>query len=111
MSLFTVVALLTASCVTEHPANPPCALFAKIDLGMRRSDVEAHLGAAVSPASSPTDEVWYLSPPPIQPYDSPFAPGGIGIRFTADGHVGSTRLNPQWLIPGSACTENPCDCG
>ena len=100
MRVFTVIyfalALMVAGCAHRQHVATPRDLFAKIQTGMSRSEVDALLGLQTIPQLSPDDDAWYLPPPRIELHESPFAPGTIGIRFTSDGRVASKRLNPQF---------------
>ena len=96
MSAFFVGVWLVVGCAhTEHVAAPR-ELFPKIQIGMSRSEVDALLGPPVVPQLSPDGDAWYLPPPRIEPHESPFAPGTVGVRFGSDGRVASKRLNPQF---------------
>lgn len=74
----------------------PRELLSKIEIGMERAKVEALLGASRVPDLPPDQEVWYLPSPQIEPHESPYAIGTIGVRYTAEGRVASKRLNPQY---------------
>lgn len=87
--------LIFAGCAHRQEATPR-QLFAKIEVGMSRSQVDAVLGPPSVPQVSPESDAWYLPPPRIEPHESPFAPGTIGVRFGDDGRVASKRLNPQF---------------
>jgi hypothetical protein len=95
-SALFVGAWLVVGCAHKEHAMTSRELFAMVEIGMSRSDVDALLGAPGVPQLSSDGEVWYLPPPPIEPHDSPFAPGTIGVRFASDGTVASKRLNPQF---------------
>ena len=88
-------AWVVIGCAHKQQAAPS-QLFAKIQLGMSRSEVDALLGPPVVPQLSPDGDAWYLPPPRIEPHESPFAHGTIGVRFGSDGRVVSKRLNPQF---------------
>ena len=88
------VVLVLFSCAHPQPEASPRSLYDQVDIGMSRADVEALLGEPVS--RSFEDEAWYLPPPQLEPAESPYAPGTIGMRFTPDGRVASKRLNPQF---------------
>jgi hypothetical protein len=83
-------------CAHTKQAASPRELFAKIQVGMSRSEVEALLGTPTVQQLSPDDEAWYLPPPRIEHHESPIALGTIGVRFTADGRVASKSLHPQF---------------
>ena len=83
-------------CAHHQASASPRELFAKIQIGMPRSQVDALLGAPSVPQLSPEQDAWYLPPPRIELHESPAAPGTIGIRFAADGRVASKTLNPQF---------------
>jgi hypothetical protein len=74
-------------------------MFDRVQVGMMRSEVDALLGSPRSPQLSLEGDAWYLPPPQIELWESPFAPGTIGIRFTADGKVASKRFNSQGRQP------------
>jgi hypothetical protein len=88
-------AWLVVGCAHRQGATPR-ELFAKIEIGMSRSEVDALLGSPFLPQLSPDDDTWYLPPPKIESHESPFAPGAIGVRFTIEGKVTSKYLNPQY---------------
>ena len=70
--------------------------YVRINLGMERAAVEKRLGKPVGEAfSSGGKTTWYLAPPVIARYESPYAPGSIGIVYTKDGKVQDKDLNPQ----------------
>ena len=50
----------------------------------------------MSPRLSPNATVWYLPSPALEPHESPYAPGTIGIHYTAEGRVASKEWNPQF---------------
>src|SRR5436309_2498158 len=85
-----------SGCAHQEASASPRDLFAKVQIGMPRLQVDALLGAPSVPQLSPDQDAWYLPPPRIEFHESPFAPGTIGVRFTADGRVASKRLNPQF---------------
>jgi len=87
--------LLFAGCAHRQEAATPRQLFAKVKVGMSRSEVDAVLGPPSQPQPSPEGHAWYLPPPRLEPWESPFAPGTIGVRFGDDGRVASKLLNPQ----------------
>jgi hypothetical protein len=87
-------------CASNEPEGPTTdELFAGVRLGMTRGDVDALLGPPVDVASSSSlssvVEAWYLPPPPLEPTESPYAKGTIGVTFSS-GKVVSKRLNPQY---------------
>ena len=100
MRIFTVMyvacALMIIGCTHRQHAVNPTDLFAKIQTGMSRSEVDALLGPPTVPQPSPDGDAWYLPPPKIEPHESPFALGTIGVRFGSDGRVVSKRMNPQF---------------
>ena len=96
MSALTFGACVVIGCAHRQQTASPEQLFARIQVGMSRSEVDALLGPPTVPQASPDSDAWYLPPPRIEPYESPFAPGTIGVRFTSDGRVASKRLNPQF---------------
>jgi hypothetical protein len=69
----------------------PRQLFAKIQIGMPRSDVDAILGAPAIHHLSMGNIQWYLPPPD----GTNGLPGQIGIRFTPGDRVESKQLNPD----------------
>jgi hypothetical protein len=78
-------------------------LFAAIDVGALRADVEQALGPPLCEHTSgewgiltaPDHcKAWYLQMPALSPVDSPYAPGAIGLCFV-DGHVVEKTLDPQ----------------
>jgi hypothetical protein len=101
----TVVLVLAtqslASCAHAPSVATTRQLFAKVEIGMSRAEVDALLGEPVSvhhsapPPSVGEEEGWYLPPPPLDPIDSPFAEGSIGVVFGSEGRVVSKRLNPH----------------
>ena len=100
MRILTIIcfalALIVVGCAHKQHAATPRDLFARIQTGMSRSEVDALLGPPTLPQLSADDDVWYLPPPQIELHESPYAPGTIGIRFASDGRVASKRLNPQF---------------
>jgi len=89
-------AWLVVGCAHTRQAASPSELYGKIQIGMSRPEVDALLGAPTVSQLTPDGDAWYLPPPRIELYESPFAPGTIGVRFTANGRVASKRLNPQF---------------
>src|ERR1035437_3620128 len=87
---------LVAGCAHPRGQSSPRDLFSRIEIGMDRAKVEALLGAPTVLQISPDTDVWYLPPPRLEPYESPYAPGTIGIAYTPEGIVASKRLNPQY---------------
>lgn len=69
--------------------------YVRIDIGMERTAVEARLGKPVAERVPDGKTTWYLAAPVISPYESPYAPGSIGITYTKDGRVHEKELNPQ----------------
>jgi len=96
MSTLSFSAWLVVGCAHRQPTATPGELFAKIQTGMSRSEIDALLGPPTIPQLSPDGDAWYLPPPRIELHESPAAPGTIGVRFAADGRVASKRLNPQF---------------
>lgn len=92
---FLAMAALLAGCA-QPPAATTRQLFDAIAFGMSRAEVDARLGAPVVPPLGQQAEVWYLPPPELDPAESPFAPGTIGVTFSEDGKVIARRLNPQF---------------
>ena len=90
------LAWLGSGCPQPRGHASPRELFSGIQIGMDRAKVEALLGAPTVPQLSPDQDVWYLAPPRIEPRESPYAFGTIGIRYTTAGRVASKRLNPQY---------------
>ena len=95
VSAILMCAWLAAGCAHTHRDTSVRELFAKIQIGMSRSQVDALLGPPTAPQLSPDADAWYLPSPRIKSHESPFAPGTIGIRFTDEGRVASKTLNPQ----------------
>ncbi|HWX18742.1 MAG TPA: hypothetical protein VN578_02440 [Candidatus Binatia bacterium] len=91
-----VAAWLGWGCAHRSAGTSPRQLFREIHIGMPRSQVDVILGVPEVPQTSPSEEAWYLPPPRIGFSESPYAPGTIGIRFTADGKVAAKRFNPQY---------------
>ena len=87
--------LLVAGCGYESSSATATELFAKVRPGMTRSEVDELLGPCKATAVSSEGHTWYLSPPSIEPHESPYAPGSIGIVFGGDGRVVSATMNPQ----------------
>jgi hypothetical protein len=85
-----------SGCTHQRAGASPRDLFAKIEIGMSRSAVEALLGSPVTQALSPGRDTWYLPPPRLELREAPFAPGTIGVRFSLDGKVEWKQLNPQF---------------
>ena len=96
ISALLIGAWLAVGCAHIEQAASPRELFAKVQIGMSRSEVDTLLGAPVVAQLSPDGEAWYLPPPRIEPYESPIAFGTIGVRFASDGRVASKLLNPQF---------------
>ncbi len=104
MKVFRIVAILSVTAlVFLYPAcstkpfrqvEGTKALFQSIAIGMDREEVEKLLGKPILPEIEPGFEVWYLSPPKIRTYESPCAPGSIGITYSG-GKVVKKTLNPQ----------------
>ena len=92
-----IVAAALLSCRTTTPAEARTAqeLFQMIEVGIPRQRVETLLGPPVLPELAPGEIAWYLRSPKIEAWQSPFAPGSIGITYSADGKVASKLLNPQ----------------
>jgi hypothetical protein len=91
-----VIAWLVSACSHTHGNTSPRELFAKIEIGMPRSKVDALLGLPTVAQLSSDQDTWYLPPPRIESHESPYAPGTIGVRFLDSGTVASKRLNPQF---------------
>jgi hypothetical protein len=77
------------------------ALFASIEIGSARSDVEVLLGRPVLEANESVVEepmrpvmAWYLDNPPLPPLVPPYMPGAIKIIYVQN-RVVEKRLNPQ----------------
>jgi hypothetical protein len=88
-------------CASLPQASTTRQLFDRIEIGMTREQVDSILGSPVHawsfepPPLLGEQEVWYLAPPKLEPVDSPFAEGSIGVTFHPDGRVVSKRLNPH----------------
>jgi hypothetical protein len=74
--------------------------YEAVELGSARADVELTLGRPLSEWAQhtvperPAWEAWYLPVPPLHPWDSPYAPGCIGVTYVDDRVIEKT-LNPQ----------------
>lgn len=88
-------ALCLSACLHQPGRAAPRELFAAVRVGMTRVRVEKLLGPPTVRSASPERGTWYLPPPLIEPYESPFAPGTIGITYSRDGRVETKVLNPQ----------------
>jgi hypothetical protein len=88
-------ALCLCACAPLHARTAPRELFAAIRLGMSRAEVEKLLGAPTAPSTPPDQGIWYLPPPILEPYESPFAPGTIGLTYSPGSRVTAKVLNPQ----------------
>src|SRR4051794_26081126 len=64
-------------------------VFAEIQLGMSRSEMDALLGSPTIRQLSLEGHAWFFPPPRLELYASPASPGTIGVRFTADDSVAS----------------------
>ena len=78
---------------------PARELFDRIKIGMTRSEVESLLGSPRSWQLHVDGYAWYLSPPQIESWQSPFAQGTIGIQFTVEGKVAAKQFNNQGRQP------------
>jgi len=90
------VGLLLSGCAHERAGNSARGLYTQVHIGMARVKVERLLGAPTAPSAPLDPGIWYLPPPDIEPYESPFAPGTIGITYTPMGKVETKVLNPQF---------------
>jgi len=100
----TLISILALSCTkktqssaSEESESPyPQELLARIEIGMSQPEVAGMLGEPKDSSTSSSGYTWYLAPPGIEPHESPYAPGTIGIKFTDAGKVASFKLNPQY---------------
>lgn len=119
LAVISLGAVQFGGCSVCQQADAPGEMFQKVKVGMLRAEVDARLGPPVQVSSSapvwntaPVPfavfvEAWYLPPPELGPVDSPYAPGTIGVTFTADGKVVSKRLNPQYRGADAAPARSP----
>lgn len=107
--------LALATGCTSSPSTPSTAsphrvreLFDQIAIGMPRAEVEALLGPPKEqwdrspPPLRPQWKAWYLEPPALEPTDSPYANGSIGVSYAADGTVAAKQLNPHVREKGAS---------
>ena len=95
------VGLMPAACATDREVLSVRELFDGIQIGLARSEVEARLGppvsrSAIGAAPLAGEEAWYLPAPALEAFESPYAPGTIGVTYGPDGCVVEKRLNPQY---------------
>jgi hypothetical protein len=96
MSVALVSAWLLTDCARTHQTLSARELLERVHVGMPMAEVNRLLGDPMSPQMRPDGDAWYLPPPRIDVWQSPFAPGTIGVHFSADGTVASKRLNPHY---------------
>ena len=69
---------------------------------MLRTEVEARLGLPVQqfctglPPRLPEHRAYYLPAPELEPWESPWAPGAIGVDYTMDDRVAAKVLHPKY---------------
>jgi hypothetical protein len=106
-ALFTLISLAAMSCAHEPKfKESDAALFARIKIGMNRSEVEKTLGSGLDFHDV---GIFYGQSPKLEPWQSPIVPRTICVFYSTNNLV-KTKIfygqHPELYVPTSGISED-----